>query len=255
MILFVFEGKQREPALFQTMQRLFFPKGNEPIVCSFGNNLYQLYKELNEYDGDGDIVLLLKEKFSDKDENPFRNFERSSDFSEIYLFFDYDFQNTNLSLDEINRQVDEMLDLFDDETLNGKLYINYPMIESLRYTKKLPDPDYYKYTVRRSDCNKFKKISDEFSTYKSFDFVQVDQRGKVSKEKLGQIGENWRHLKDQNVCKANYICAGINKYPESKDDISQQKIFTAQKSKYVFKSPACVSILNAFPLFLYDYFK
>ena len=47
----------------------------------------------------------------------------------------YDFQNSQLSLDEINRRVEEMLKLFDDETDNGKLYINYPMIESIRYTR------------------------------------------------------------------------------------------------------------------------
>ena len=60
---------------------------------------------------------------------------RNSDISEIFLFFDYDFLNSQLSLDEINRRVEEMLTLFDDETDNGKLYINYPMIESIRYTR------------------------------------------------------------------------------------------------------------------------
>ena len=60
---------------------------------------------------------------------------RNSDISEIFLFFDYDFQNSQLSLDEINRRVEKMLTLFDDETDNGKLYINYPMIESIRYTR------------------------------------------------------------------------------------------------------------------------
>lgn len=35
-----------------------------------------------------------------------------------------------------------MLDYFSDETENGKLYINYPMIESLKYTKEIPDANY-----------------------------------------------------------------------------------------------------------------
>ena len=38
----------------------------------------------------------------------------------------YDFQNSQLSLDEIHRRVEEMLKLFDDETDNGKLYIRFP---------------------------------------------------------------------------------------------------------------------------------
>jgi hypothetical protein len=255
MILFVFEGNQREPDLFQTIQRLFFPKANEHIVCSFGNNLYQLYEELDEYGGDGDIVSLLMKKFEGKNDNPFKNVEHSSDFSEIYLFFDYDFQNSNLPIEELNRQVNVMLNLFDDETSNGKLYINYPMIESLRYTKKLPDYHYFEYTVLRDDCHEFKRISAEFSAYKSFDFVQVYPRKKLTEEKQEQLVYNWKYLKDQNVCKANYICNGKKDYPKSKDEISQQNIFTAQESKYVLVTPSSVAILNAFPLFLYDYFE
>lgn len=137
MILFVLEGKKREPYLCNVIQSLFFPEENESIICSFGNNIYELYKELCEYGGDGDIVSLLMEKFSGKEDNPFKNIDRSSDFSEIYLFFDYDFHNINLPLKELDKQIREMLDMFDDETENGKLYINYPMIESIRYTKEL----------------------------------------------------------------------------------------------------------------------
>ena len=52
MILFVFEGDEREPRLYRTLERLYFPKQNENIICSFGNNIYDLYNELQEYDGE-----------------------------------------------------------------------------------------------------------------------------------------------------------------------------------------------------------
>lgn len=67
MILFVFEGSKREPDLFRTIQRLYFPNKEEQIICSYNNNIYQLYKDLQEYDGDGDIVTILKEKFEGKE--------------------------------------------------------------------------------------------------------------------------------------------------------------------------------------------
>ena len=137
MILFIFEGNKREPQLFDSIQRLFFPKDNDTIVCSFGNNIYELYRQLEELGGDGDVVSLLREKYYGKDGNPFEHITASSDFSEIYLFFDYDFHNENYPLSELNRQLEEMLRLFDNETENGKLYINYPMVESIRYTKQL----------------------------------------------------------------------------------------------------------------------
>lgn len=159
MILFVFEGVKREPDLFRTIQRLYFSNREEQIVCSYNNNIYQLYKDLQEYDGDGDIVSLLMEKFASQKDNPLKDIDRSADISEIYLFFDYDFHNRNLSLEEINRQVKEMLETFDNETEYGKLYIDYTMVESIRYTKFLPDANYWTYTISRTDCSRFKGLS------------------------------------------------------------------------------------------------
>ena len=62
MILFIFEGNKREPQLFSSMQKLFFPKGNEAIICSFGNNIYELYRKMQEMDGVGDVVSILRER-------------------------------------------------------------------------------------------------------------------------------------------------------------------------------------------------
>ena len=158
MILFIFEGDEREPRLYRTMERLYFPKENDNIICSFGNNIYDLYNEIMEYDGDGDIVSVMRERLAARGDS-ILNGIRSSDISEIFLFFDYDFQNSHISLEEINKRLEKMLSLFSDETENGKLYINYPMIESIRYTKELPDIDYAKYVVSRDECKDFKRLT------------------------------------------------------------------------------------------------
>lgn len=254
MILFVFEGKEREPELFRTLQRLYFPKDNDTIVCSFGNNLYELYHELNEYGEDGDIVAILKDKMTGKENNPLVNVERTSDFSEIYLFFDYDFHHKNLSLEEINQQVSDLLLMFNDETDKGKLYINYPMIESIRYTKELPDPNYHRYIVTRKDCLSFKALVHTFSAYPSLDFVFLKD-DKPTKEKYLSVHDNWKYLTEQNIKKANFICNDTLTFPTNKRSISQDIIFRSQLSKYVYTDKNTVSILNAFPLFLYEYFK
>lgn len=255
MILFIFEGEKREPDLFRTLQELFFPNKNEQIICSYNNNIYQLYKDLEEYDGDGDIVSLLMEKFDGKLDNPLRGLSVAADISEIYLFFDYDFQNKNLTLDQMNRQIKEMLALFDNETDNGKLYIDYPMVESIRYTKSLPDRNYWSYTVTRKECSRFKGLSADFSDYDSYDFVLLKEHRKNTDAEIEKIRQNWKYLKEQNVCKANFLCQGINAIPKCKDAILQKNIFNAQLEKYVKTSECRVAILNAFPLFLYDYFK
>lgn len=254
MILFVFEGYKREPDLFYSIQRLFFDKTNEHIVCSFGNNLYQLYKELKKYEDNGDLVSILREKYEKSQDNPFKS-RLSSDFSEIYMFFDYDFQNVNLPLEVMNSQLKEMLDTFNDETNNGKLYINYPMVESIRYTNKLPDSCFHTYTVSREQCRKFKLIADKFSYYKSLDFIILDKRKADDDNKTKVVLDNWNIVRKQNVDKANYICTGTNGSPKTKEIVSQGNIFKNQLSKYVSQFPCRISILNAFPMFLYEYFK
>lgn len=235
--------------MYRALERLFFPKETDCIVCSFGNNIYELYKQITRLGDGADIVSVLREQLEGCEDNPLEDITTSSVFAEIYLFFDYDLYHY-LPLDEINRRLREMLVMFDDETTNGKLYINYPMIESIRYTKELPDADYYLYTIPKDQCSGFKRIAHDFSAYGSLDFLTDirERRIEVTKQK-------WQHLKDMNVCKANYICCGANTYPEQKSDIAQQTIFESQLQKYVNTNACSAAILNAFPIFLYDYFK
>ena len=253
MILFVFEGDEREPRLYRTLERLYFPRQNDNIICSFGNNIYDLYSELQEDDGDGDIVALMRERLADRGDRTLDGI-RNSDISEIFLFFDYDFQNSQLSLDEINRRVEKMLTLFDDETDNGKLYINYPMIESIRYTKELPDEAYVYYTVERDACKDFKRLAREFSAYDSLDHLVFKDGETPTKDKYLKVKYNWHYLKQMNVCKANLLTTGQFTMPREKSDIGQLAIFNNQVVKYV-KPSEKVSILNSFPIFIYEYMK
>ncbi len=255
MILFVFEGERREPQLYQALESLFFnEKEDKTIVCSFGCNIYELYRRVNLLGEGADIVSILRKDLEGRDDNPLRDITTSSEFAEIYLFFDYDLHHNNkrhsLSLEEINSQLHEMLVTFNDETENGKLYINYPMVESIRHVKELPDSNYHRYTVPRDNCKDFKLIVQEFSGYGNLRFLTD-----TNKDHFETTKQNWQHLIDMNVSKANYICHGVNEYPENKSDITQKNIFDSQLQKYVNTDECSVAILNAFPIFLYDYFK
>ena len=148
-----------------------------------------------------------------------------------------------------------MLDMFDNETENGKLYINYPMVEAIRYTKHLPDSLFYTYTVSRQQCrdNSFKNMADGFSDYKSLDFLTLNTRRKATEGEICSRAENWKLVNEQNVVKANYLCSGDLTRPKDKGIVSQKEIFSAQLQKYVLPTES-VSILSAFPLFLYEYF-
>lgn len=63
MILFVFEGAKREPELFRTIEILFF-KDKQNIVCSFGNNIYELYNELKSFKSTIPTPLFTEQAYS-----------------------------------------------------------------------------------------------------------------------------------------------------------------------------------------------
>lgn len=245
-ILFIFEGKKTEQYIMQIIKELYF-KDDKYIFVSYCNNIQSLFNEL-KMDRYLDLVGLLKENETKHPELE-KKLEKCNrdEFSQIYLFFDYDIKKTDKhnkdSLETQNEKIKEMLELFDNETEKGKLYINYPMVESIRYFKKeLPDEDYYTYTTNLFIGKEFKRKAHNFSHYKNLDFITSKDKNQES---------NWKHIIDLNIKKANHICSDLNELPSKKISINQQEIFKNQLSKYVSKNE--IAILNSFPLFLYEY--
>lgn len=262
MILFVFEGKD-DKTYFESIKRLFFPEKSDTFVCTYNSNIYSLYSKLKEHDAlqgmlEVNTVSVFKEILLERQDETLRDI-REDEISEIYLFFDYDFQEDSRTLKENNQSLSEMLAYFKDETASGKLYINYPMVESLRYTKEIPDDNYWEYTVTRQRCQEksFKRQVHEFSFYgANLEYIiptikPADDEAK-KQAKLNTAKQNWRHLITMNVSKSNYICNDKNEIPNEADN--QKEIFDKQLSKYVETEDCKVSILNAFPIFLFEYF-
>jgi len=244
MILFILEGERREIKIFKTIARLFLDR-EDSVLVAFGGNIYNLYSNLKQLGEGSDVVELLRYRCKQRGDHVFDKINKSDAFSEIYLVFDYDFHDLKRPLDKLNSELDEMLDYFDDETGNGKLYINYPMIEALAYTKQLPDNQYNSYELSRTDCSDFKHLVHDFSYYPSFDFLM---RGDDK-----TLTQNWVLLKQQNVSKANWICNGDAASDPGIDAISQKNIFKGQQQKYICSDSCRVSILAALPLFLYEW--
>ena len=74
----------------------------------------------------------------------------------------------------------------------------------------------------------------------------------IIQEKIDNAKTNWKHLVGMNVSKAHFICNDKNEVPDESN--SQLAVFTNQLSKYVETEECKVAILNAFPIFLFDYF-
>lgn len=276
MILFIFEGKNDEPRLYKTLKEIFhFELKEEEIIHYFCNNIFSLYDTLKSYsedvlDDSVDLVNVLKEDafIHEKSHTELDKIKYSSEISEIFLFFDYDIrkqdEKNKLTIEEQNAKIVELFNYFENGSLdserNGiKLYINYPMIESYRFFKKeLPDDDFRNYTFDLLSEKSFKHIVNEESFYQNLKYLCFDikksgeVKTSVDKERIKKIKQNWLHLKELNIKKAHFICTDNYSIPENKDTINQQIIFDKQIEKYI-KPNNEVAILNAFPLFWFEY--
>jgi hypothetical protein len=245
MILFVLEGERPDLKLYRTMMEVCGVVG-DTIAVVYGCNIDALYHEMIGLGDGADIVELLRDKYEGTQSNPFEGVSRSDQFSEVYLFFDYDFHDVNRPPQVLNGQLEYLLDYFGEETDHGKLYINYPMIESIRYTKELPDSNYYQYTVSREDCRSFKRVAASFSFYPNMDFLL---RGDAQSR-----AQSWELLKIQNVAKANFICNGVNEYPPVEmGSISQRMILQRQIDEFESLPDCRLSVLSSYPIMLFEW--
>lgn len=247
MILFVFEGEKREPQLLKEIESCF-NFGKEQILCSYRNQIQGLYSKVEELrragiEGGGvDLVALLKQKLEKHPDDEIHTIKSSDDVSEIYLFFDLDPQDPRIRLEKQLRRVEEQLDFFDNETTNGKLYISYPMIEAIFYTKELPDPNFPSYTVKITECRDFKSKAQQFTKYDSFQFTEP-------KDKC------WSDLVAQHVRKARALTELSEGKPSPKDIfIAERDKHIRPQDKHIRPQDRELSILASLPLFLYDYF-
>ncbi len=118
---------------------------NMDEVWVYGTNIYQLYDDIvKEYgeqwaieNEDIDLPFLISKK------KKMESLRYKEDFTNIILVFDYERHDIHFSGDKINR----MQSCFIDATDMGKLYINYPMIESYQRLCKLPDEGYSEQSV------------------------------------------------------------------------------------------------------------
>ena len=139
--LLIVEGKHEKDELFWLIFKCF-PEMNIDIdyVWIYGTNIYRLYEDIvkeygNEWARDGvdvDLPFVISKK-EHQEIVYYRN-----DFTNIILVFDYERHDPAFSEEKIL----EMQQCFADSTDMGKLYLNYPMIESYLHLKSIPDEEY-----------------------------------------------------------------------------------------------------------------
>jgi len=148
------------------------------------------------------------------------------------MFFDYDGHSTGAD----DSKLRELLEFFNEETDKGKLYISYPMIESLKHVS-----DYLTFKDSKVKCKEniyYKKLVSEGCMKGLVNFTAYTNK-------------IWKKLIMVHLMKMNYIVRGHFILPLSL--ISQLEVFDAQKTGYI-DVDTTVAVLNAFPMFLHDYY-
>ncbi|PHI06320.1 hypothetical protein KST80_04850 [Fusobacterium polymorphum] len=238
-IAVISEGEKTEKQIINNLENNFTTFSNKIIFLSYKANIYNLFREIEE-DEDIDIISLLKEKQikANKIRNDVENIDvsniNSDDVSQIYLFFDYDGHTENASDEEIVK----MLNKFDNETENGKLYISYPMVEALKHLKK-----------DKLDINNYLVEAKTRINYKNFVSQNTDYENLVNLTK-----GNWLFIISENLKRCLFLLEIKNiNYEIYSNMINQESIFNKQLNKYISKEEK-VLVLSAFPFFLIEYF-
>lgn len=162
-ILFIVEGKVLEPKFITRMAELYHV---ECEITSVRTNIHNLYSHLKDGDGFLDVKIVLKEilqktvnslKSQKATVNNLKDIEDitadinklDKSFESIYLIFDSELHDSvPLRVSQMEgvqknyNQLKEMIDFFDNETEQGKLYVNYPMMESYRDCDDFFDEQY-----------------------------------------------------------------------------------------------------------------
>ena len=216
-ILFVLEGQRTEPRFLRKIVSLMRTYDNYEIF-SYSANLYQMLDGMfkdGEIDNDLDFIEHLKSCKTNKDDNQILE----KKFSDIFLFFDMDPQDQLYDSERLLKAIR----YFNDSTDNGKLYINYPMFESLKHITNLEDLSFLDLEVNRDEIRNYKRIVDEQGIIELSDISKIDESTMMKIIIL-------------NLRKANKMVRNSIDVPsiETYEDVtSQQSLFGRQNNEYV----------------------
>ena len=145
-ILVLVEGAKTDVKLLKHLLSVYGIDQSHQII-SYNTNIYSLYNLMfrNTNPDDVDILQLLKEHETVAE----RKAVFDERYSDILLIFDLDPQDPQFS----STKIMEMMNYFVESSDMGKLYLNYPMVESFYHMKSIPDDDYWSYTATMQELS------------------------------------------------------------------------------------------------------
>ena len=230
-ILFICEGLEDEPAFLKRLMEVSYPALSYRIypykttIHTLASKLEMDYPDFDS--GDMDINLILREMETDEGKKKFL----SEKYSDIVLAFDFEPHHDRPNFKTVLR----MLAYFTDSSDMGKLYINYPMMQSFKHFYCFPDLGYrtrfaspYRYKERVGEESRFSDLTKY--TYETFVRIAV-----------------------QNIKKAYDILYSQYILPSCDDYLAVEwsKIYLQEVA--IFQERSETHVLNTLSFFLIDY--
>lgn len=224
-ILLIVEGRKTEPQIFKQIRQEF--DIDYKFYC-LGTNIYTLYSKIKDLDFNCDIKSVLK------DLHPEQAQILNNKFAYTYLIFDCDAHHPKKEDDRKLKQIvldnfdkiKELLLYFDDETepSKGKLYINYPMMESFKDADDFFDEQFKDAVVSIDDLVKYKSLvnSKKLSNRRVDTFTKDELKSLTSMNifKLNKIvNDCWEKL---SYADYNSIMQSLNLYHSERNKVESQ---------------------------------
>lgn len=224
-ILFIVEGKIGEVEHIKGFLNEF-EITTKIKIYSFCTNIYPIFKYISENEiekEETDTTLLITQiiRGIKSDKNNIKKLEeidgiRKNKYSQIILIFDFDGHAEGNAAYKIS----EMMNFFDDSEENGKLYINYPMLESINHIENKGDIGFYS---RKASKKKFKSYKNEVENFRNQSTIQ-------NKNEL-------REIIKKHIIKNNYL--SDKKVKELTNDTkieNEMKKLEKSSEKYLFEN-------------------
>jgi len=232
-VLFIAEGEKDEPLFITKMCREF--RGDSVTVYSYRTNIHILIAGLFGKDGLDEDIDLMSHLISREKDNVQKEILRKR-FTDVFLVFDMDPQDTRIETDKIER----MLSFFSDSADNGKLYLNYPMLESYKHLRTLNDPEFGERKVPLSEIRVYKQTAGKECHRHLRD---VNKYTKMTFKALALM-----HLK-----KANRLIGNGFVLPSKEEFLSRNGTEILREQDREMKETASIYVLNTSLFNIIDY--
>ena len=233
-ILIIVEGEADEVKFLRSLFQNCYKKADYKVysyktnIHVLAQELYNNYPDFDEDETDIKLVLASLETNADKRKKLLEK------YTDVFMIFDFDPQHDHPHFDTVRR----MLKYFDDSTAQGKLFINYPMMQSYKHFSMLPDDSFADRKVTMEEIKNYKELVGNESN-----FTDLNKYTYLTFYSLAV-----HHLK-----KANKILTGDYLLPEIREYLDFDATNVYDKQLATLKSEEKVYVLNTCIFALVDF--